>query len=65
MEGFINYKRINKIVMPEELEIIFKDIIKSGDEIVHYQEQGVDNTYISSDAIRVTIITGKRQNRII
>lgn len=58
MGKYIQYKRINQIYTPKELEDKLKEIIKDGFEIIHYDEKILEKTE-TFERIIVTMLLGK------
>jgi hypothetical protein len=59
MGRYIQYKRINKIVDADLLEKEFKDLIKNGWEIIHYNEESLSKKGGLNLKFIVTMICGK------
>lgn len=74
MEAYIKYKRIYGRFTNELLQLQFDELVSGGWDIIYYNESPIitektDNTKDSDEPyfyyIGVTIVAGKRQNRIL
>ena len=68
MEAYIKYKRIFGRYTDEQLQMQFDDLIKDGLEIIKYDEEFVPSSNTLHGEIpklAVTMIVGKKQNRIL
>lgn len=61
MNRYISYKRISKIITPDELDEIFKSLISDGYEIIYYDEKihYIVLDMISTKHIEFAMIVGK------
>lgn len=63
MERYIKYKRIEKSVTAAELDLVFRELISDGFEIIYYNETN-DYPLLNNgeSKLRVVIVVGKKQN---
>lgn len=62
MDRFIKYKRIEEKLTPNQLQVIFDDLIKDGFEIIYYDEiKAATNDVFGQEQLTVVIVAGRKQ----
>jgi hypothetical protein len=62
MDRFIKYKRIEEKLTPQELQVIFDDLIKDGFEIIYYSEnKAATNDIFGHEQLTIVIVAGRKQ----
>ena len=65
MESYIKYKRICIKIKEEKIQDAFDQLVLEGWDIIHYEEKVLSQEPYTSYELLITIVVGKRQNRIL
>lgn len=65
MEGYIKYKRFNTKVKEDGIQKVLDDLVVEGWDIIHYNERVMSQEPYEPYIIMLTILAGKRQNRML
>jgi len=65
MEGYIKYERFCIKIKEDKIQTVFDDLVTRGYDIVYYNERTLSQEPYEPYEILLTIVGGKRQNRIL